>query len=116
MIWLNVFMSEQPKSYPWEGSDFPKNGQFYPKSLKPGNTPTPKDHLADESAVTGNPGDLGGGYNDLNAGRLQTKTKNPYWPTDEERRIGREYTRETLESLNRAAEANNAEPENQDPS
>lgn len=110
-------MSEKPKSFPWEGSDFPKKRGFYPESLKPDNTTAPEDHLGDEGVETGNPGDLGGGYNSLKAGEIPPpKPENPHWPTDEERRIGKEGVIKAREALEQAAEANNAEPENQDPS
>lgn len=76
---------------------------FYPESRKPDPPPRPQGFLPDESAETGNPGDLGGGYNDLNAGRLKPKPKNPHWPTDESKTIGKiglQNARKALEEAN----------------
>jgi len=76
-----------------------EQNRFYPESRKPDPPPRPQGFLPDESAETGNPGDLGGGYNDLNAGRLRPKPKNPHWPDKHTREIGLEGVRKTKQVL-----------------
>lgn len=87
-----------------------EQNRFYPESRKPDPPPRPQGFLPDESAETGNPGDLGGGYNDLNAGRLRPQEPaNPYVLDEETKRIGREGVRKAKDVLR------NINPENRPP-
>ena len=98
---FNVTMSE--KSYPHEADDFPRNRAFYAESLKDEKQKETDQHLPDPGEITGNAGDLGGGYDTLAEGQVApSSTGNPYWPTEKQRAAGKEGIKLSREALKRA--------------
>jgi len=98
---FNVTMSE--KSYPHEANDFPRNRAFYAESLKDEKQKETDQHLPDPGEITGNAGDLGGGYNSLAEGQIAlSPTDNPYWPNQAQRAAGREGIKRAREALKQA--------------
>ncbi len=72
-------------------------------------------YLPDPAEETGNPGDLGGGYDSLGEGQITPPpTENPYWPTPEQRENGKKGISESREILERAK--NTDPPPDEDPS
>lgn len=111
-MWLNVTMTE--KTFPYEANDFPNKRAFYPKILQDDTTEENDQHLSDPGEETGNPGDLGGGYNSLGEGKITPPpTENPYWPNQEQRAAGREGVQRAREALKRPK---NPEATAEDPS
>lgn len=97
-------MIEKETSFPYEASDSKKKGSFYAKSLRPDKPVEPTGFLADESADTGEPGDLGGGYNSLADGSLKPSdidpSLGPDWKlTRQQRQSGLEGIQKSRKSL-----------------
>lgn len=111
-MWLNIGMSE--KSYPSEANDLPIKRSFYPESLRRDDTTETDDFLPDPGRETGSPGDLGGGYNSLEAGQITPpKPENRSWPNSEEKATGLKGVQEARRALE---DRNSSEASEENPS
>jgi hypothetical protein len=100
-------MSEMEKGFPYEASDSPAKKRFYPESTRPEKPAPQPGFIPDESAQTGNPGELGGGYASLEAGELKPSDIDPSLGPDwrlsaQTRQTGLEGIAKTREELRKA--------------
>ena len=95
-------MTEKETGFPYEASDSKKNANFYAESLKPDKTPKDPGHLTDEAEVTGNPGELGGGYGaqTLKPNDIDPNLESDWRLSDETKEVGRAEVQKARDALN----------------